>query len=91
MYRLWQLIRNLVKLFRASGNLTTPNNHLDLKYQAKRIITQCNSGRPMVDLSAEQGSIILNCSRDSMFISVCVAIVESQGLNLKRKINLSKR
>ena len=24
MYRLWQLIRNLVKLFRASGNLTTP-------------------------------------------------------------------
>ena len=51
----------------------------------------CNSGRFMVDLAAEQCSTILNCSRDYMFVNVCVEIVESQGLNLKRKINLSKR
>ena len=56
---------------------------MDLKCQAKRIITLCNSGRSMVDLAAEQGSIILNCSTDHMFISVCIEIVESQGLNLK--------
>ena len=47
----------------------------------------------MVDSAAEQGTAILNCSRDLyyMFINVCFAIVKSQGLNLKRKINLSKR
>jgi hypothetical protein len=63
----------------------------NLQCQAERIITLCNSGRPIVDLATEQGSIILNCSRDDIFISVCVKIVESEGLNLKRKINLSKR
>ena len=64
---------------------------MDLKCQAKHIITLCNSSRSMVDLAAEQCSTILNCSRDYMFVNVCVGIVESQGLNLRRKINLSKK
>ena len=63
----------------------------NLKCQAKRIITLCNSSKSMVDLAAEQGPIILNCSRDFMFISVCIEIVESLALNLKQKINLSKK
>ena len=45
----------------------------------------------MVDLAAEQCSTILNCSRDYMFVNLCIGIVESQGLNLRRKINLSKK
>ena len=64
---------------------------MDLKCQAKHIITLCNSSRSMVDLAAEQCSTILNCSRDYMFVNLCIGIVESQGLNLRRKINLSKR
>ena len=34
---------------------------------------------------------ILNCSRDSRFIELCVEIVENEELNLKRKIKLRKR
>ena len=64
---------------------------MDLKCQAKHIITLCNSSRSMVDLAAEQCSTILNCSRDYMFVNLCIGIVESQGLNLRRKINLSKK
>ena len=47
---------------------------------------KCNSSRSMVDLAAEQCSTILNCSRDYMFVNLCIGIVESQGLNLRRKI-----
>ena len=57
----------------------------NLKCQAERIITLCNSSKSMVDLAAEQGPIILNCSRDFMFISVCIEIVENLGLNLLSK------
>ena len=64
---------------------------MDLKCQAKHIITLCNSSMSMVNLAAEQCSTILNCSRDYMFVNLCIGIVESQGLNLRRKINLSKR
>ena len=34
---------------------------------------------------------VLNCSRDSKFIELCVEVVEIEGLNLKRKIDLKKK
>ena len=45
---------------------------MDLKCQAKHIITLCNSSRSMVDLAAEQCSAILNCSRDYICLKIYV-------------------
>ena len=60
------------------------------RMQMSLIDNLCNSSRSMVDLATEQCSTILNWSRDYMFVNLCIGIVESQGLNLRRKINLSK-
>ena len=44
----------------------------------------------MIDPVFDLNCAIINCSRDSNFINLCIKVVESEDLNLRQKINLQR-
>ncbi|KAL5256622.1 hypothetical protein ACHWQZ_G011765 [Mnemiopsis leidyi] len=60
-----------------------------LRSEAQRIMKLCNDLGSSEDPTFEENCAILNCSRDSKFICICAEIVKTEGLRLKRSINLA--
>ena len=65
---------------------------ISLRVEAQRIMMLCNdlSPNPIGDPIFNPDCTILNCSRDPKFMCLCAEIVKTEGLNLNRKINLTK-
>ena len=61
-----------------------------LNAEAKRIMCLCNNIGTLVDPVFDLNCAIINCSRDSNFIKICIKVVETEDLNLRQKINLQR-
>ena len=61
-----------------------------LNAEAKRIMCLCNNIGTLIDPVFDLNCAIINCSRDSNFINLCIRVVESEDLNLRQKINLQR-
>ena len=62
----------------------------NLNAEAKRIMCLCNNIGTLRDPEFDLNCAVINCSRDSNFINVCIKVVETEDLNLRQKINLQR-
>lgn len=58
--------------------------------KAINIMQTCNAKDSLADIVQDPFSI-LNCSRDPVFIALCLEIVELDSLHLRRKVQLKKK
>ena len=71
---------------------SSPLVDISLRVEAQRIMMFCNdlSPNPIGNPIFNPDCTILNCSRDPKFMCLCAEIVKTEGLNLNRKINITK-
>lgn len=66
-------------------NCVHPETQENLQY----LMMICNGANYIEEVASDSVSI-MNCSRDVKFILLCRDVIRTEGLNLRRKINLSR-
>ena len=61
-----------------------------IRQRAQELLELCNNTHDDRELTANPFAL-LNCSRDPQFIDLCLEIVETENLQLRKKINLNRR